>query len=118
MAVPIPGSSRNAVNAVLTEKYPLHVVCAWMGNSQPVAAKHYLQIRDEDFERAAQGDAFSDAPMTQNPTQTGSATTGQEPQETQKAPKNQGFFRFLSTGANQCTDVQIPPRGVEPLFSD
>lgn len=35
------------------EKYPLHVVCAWMGNSQPVAAKHYLQVTDEHFNLAA-----------------------------------------------------------------
>ena len=31
---------------------PSHVVCAWMGNSERIAAKHYLQVRDSDFERA------------------------------------------------------------------
>jgi hypothetical protein len=36
----------------LAEIFPLHVVVAWMGNSAPIAAKHYLQLRDEDFERA------------------------------------------------------------------
>jgi len=28
------------------------VVCRWLGNSERVAQKHYLQVRDEDFERA------------------------------------------------------------------
>jgi hypothetical protein len=32
----------------------MHVVCAWIGNSQAVAAKHYLQTTDEHFEKALQ----------------------------------------------------------------
>jgi hypothetical protein len=40
---------RSSRETELTEKFPLHVVCAWMGNSQLVAAKHYLQITDEHF---------------------------------------------------------------------
>lgn len=27
----------------LVETFPVHVVCSWIGNSEPVAAKHYLQ---------------------------------------------------------------------------
>ena len=30
----------------------MHVVCQWIGNSQPIAAKHYLQVTDEHFSRA------------------------------------------------------------------
>ena len=37
----------------LAERWPMHVVCAWIGNSHAVAAKHYLQVTDEHFERAA-----------------------------------------------------------------
>jgi hypothetical protein len=36
----------------LAESFPLHVVCAWIGNSQATAAKHYLQVTDEHFDRA------------------------------------------------------------------
>jgi hypothetical protein len=36
----------------LAEEYPAHVVCEWMGNSQAVATKHYLQVTDDHFERA------------------------------------------------------------------
>ena len=32
---------------------PLHVVCTWIGHTQP-AAKHYLQVTDADFDRAAE----------------------------------------------------------------
>jgi integrase len=37
----------------LTESFPVHVVAAWIGNTVKVALKHYLQVRDEDFDRAA-----------------------------------------------------------------
>ncbi len=45
----------------LARTHPLHVVTAWIGNSVPVAAKHYLQVTDEDFARAARGGAHSGA---------------------------------------------------------
>ena len=37
----------------LAEKYPLHVVCAWIGNSRAVAAEHYLQVTDAHFAQAS-----------------------------------------------------------------
>ena len=47
----------------LAATYPIHVVCEWIGNSAAIAAKHYLTVREEDFERAAQGGAKSGAPQ-------------------------------------------------------
>ena len=41
----------------LAETYPIHVVCAWIGNSEAVAQKHYLQVTDEHFESAKGGKA-------------------------------------------------------------
>lgn len=38
----------------LTAEYPLHVVCAWIGNSPAVAQAHYLQVTDADYQRAAE----------------------------------------------------------------
>lgn len=46
----------------LAADFPLHVVCKWIGNSIQVATRNYLQVRDEDSERAA-GD------VRQNPLQ-------------------------------------------------
>jgi hypothetical protein len=37
----------------LTADYPIHVVCEWIGNTAAIAAKHYLTVREEDYERAA-----------------------------------------------------------------
>lgn len=58
---------RSTRETELVETYPLHVVTAWLGNSQLVAAKHYLQVTDEHFERAAQKAAqqASDSPRNE-----------------------------------------------------
>jgi hypothetical protein len=38
----------------LAAEHPIHVVCAWIGNSQAIAARHYPQVTDEDFREAGQ----------------------------------------------------------------
>jgi hypothetical protein len=38
----------------LAEEFPIHVVCDWIGNTQAVATKHYLQTTDEHFARATE----------------------------------------------------------------
>ncbi|MHC4329877.1 MAG: tyrosine-type recombinase/integrase [Planctomycetota bacterium] len=45
---------RSTRETELAERWPEHVVCAWIGNSRAVARKHYLQVTDEHFEQAAQ----------------------------------------------------------------
>lgn len=66
---------RSSRETELTEKVPIHVVCAWIGNSQPVAAKHYLQITDQHFEKAIQGAAECGAVALQNAVQQPAATS-------------------------------------------
>ncbi len=36
----------------LCERYPIHVVCEWIGNSRAVAQEHYLQVTDAHFAQA------------------------------------------------------------------
>ena len=43
---------RSTRETELAESFPIHVVCRWIGNSQPVASRHYLQLTDEHFQRA------------------------------------------------------------------
>lgn len=58
---------RSTRETELASEYPLHVVCAWIGNTEPVASKHYLQITSKDFERASGGGNQT----SQNPSQQG-----------------------------------------------
>jgi len=43
---------RSTRETELADIFPPHVVSAWLGNSEIVARKHYLQVTDEHFERA------------------------------------------------------------------
>ncbi len=45
---------RSTRQTELAEQYPIHVVCAWIGNSRAVAQEHYLQLTDAHFSQAAQ----------------------------------------------------------------
>lgn len=44
---------RSTRETELAAKYPLHIVCAWLGNKATIAAEHYLQVTDADFAVAA-----------------------------------------------------------------
>jgi integrase len=95
---------RSTRETELQDIFPAHIVCAWIGNSERVAQKHYLQITDSHFEKAAQ-----------NPAQQGVESAGTESQlESGKAP----IFSDLPVVANPCGTVPIQPiaaTGVEPV---
>jgi hypothetical protein len=52
---------RSSRETELASEYPVHVAAAWMGNSPAIAAKHYLLVRETDFEKAAQNPAQQQA---------------------------------------------------------
>ena len=54
---------RASCESDLAREYPIATVCTWIGNTVAIAARHYIQVTDADFERACcRGEA------TQNPT--------------------------------------------------
>lgn len=48
---------RSSRQTELSESFPAHVVCAWLGNSEVIARDHYLQVTEEHFAKAAQKQA-------------------------------------------------------------
>ena len=66
---------RSTRETELTEEFPMHLLCKWIGNSQPVAAQHYLQLTDEHFDRAVSGTVNGGARVAQNPAQKMHETT-------------------------------------------
>ena len=44
---------RSTRQTELSNEFPAHVVCEWLGNSEKIAADHYLQTTDAHFEKAA-----------------------------------------------------------------
>jgi hypothetical protein len=101
----------------LAASFPLHVVCAWIGNSAAIAQKHYLQVTDGDYERAAGGAAKSGAvsgEALQNPVQSAS---GREGQELTQPDMPRGLSHLLSSQVFQLHSVTVTPRGFEPLLA-
>jgi hypothetical protein len=49
---------RSTRETELTETYPMKTVCAWIGNSEAVASKHYLQVPDDHYSRATSEQAI------------------------------------------------------------
>jgi len=43
---------RSSRETELVDKFPLHVVCQWIGNTPKIATNHYLQITDHHFKLA------------------------------------------------------------------
>ena len=105
---------RSTRETELAERFPMHVVCAWIGNTQAVAAKHYLQVRDEDFERAAKRDAEDDALPTQKTTQQPTGDSGTSWQETTQAHGGHGLMPQSSRVCYNNPKVLAPRVGLEP----
>jgi integrase len=76
----------------LEESFPSHVVCAWIGNSQAVARKHYLQVTEDHFTRAQAVAASQAAHQTaQYSAEMGRNRPQQHRQKSRKTLQKQGF---------------------------
>ncbi len=91
---------RSSFETDMTVSHPLHVACAWAGNSEAVAIEHYLQVTEADFDKATgKGDAVA-------------------------LQKSLGVLKVeLSKTANSSrfkglSDQSLPLVGVEPLFKN
>jgi hypothetical protein len=91
----------------LMKQDPAHLVHAWIGNSEKVAEDHYLMPTDEDFLRAA---SRPSAIATPDPTPSTLATARQASSSEMQTAVSPAFASD--------TAVSVPPRGVEPRFSD
>jgi integrase len=87
----------------LAERYPIHVVCAWLGNSARIAGEHYLQVTETHYVQAAQIPAQSAANKDCQP------KTGL-PARKEESPCCQG----LASKVNICQDLEMPLVGLEP----
>jgi integrase len=92
---------RSTRETELAETHPIQAVCQWIGNSQAVAKKHYLQVTDAHFEAACRA--------LHNPVQLGAEVTRSDSQSEMPHPvssKERDRMR-------QCTSVSVPPARLE-----
>jgi len=109
---------RSTRETELAEKFPMHVVCKWIGNSHPVAAEHYLQLTDEHFDLAITGGTKAAQKAAQKLRETtGNGLKNNLDEETESTTFSADCGEFSAT--SDCfTEGKVPPRGLEPLFSD
>jgi len=114
---------RSTRETELAERWPEHVVCAWMGNSPAVARKHYLQVTEEHFEQAAMR-TESGTRAAQNPAQqpaASSRTVSQAIEGVTRIPaETLGNCNALREVANTCDGVKsrgLGDTGLEPVTS-
>ena len=103
----------------LTARFPLHVVCAWLGNSAPIADKHYLQVTEAHYAEGAQSHTSGTRveKATQNPTQQAHAAGGLESHGPMAELQNSLDVPTIAASCDILHNCPLPPRGVEPLFS-
>lgn len=74
----------------LAEKFPSHVVCKWLGNSDDIARKHYYQVTDGHFAEAtagsSDGGAENGAQAAQNRAQHTHAVNGLDSHGSTQSP--------------------------------
>jgi hypothetical protein len=108
----------------LTARFPLHVVCEWIGNSAPIADKHYLQVTDDHYADAVRGtesgtvNAESGTEAAQNPAQQPAANSRTESQEAKKGRETRAVLLPNALACDSVQGSEVPPRGVEPLLPD
>jgi integrase len=98
----------------LMKVFPIHVVCAWLGNTPTVALRHYLQVLDSDYERAAAGGAQGGACPVQNAVQSGVALNRQAVSDAPQFPGNVGPGHLASPPVNYGQTARLGPQGFEP----
>ena len=110
---------RSSRETELARSWPLHVVTKWIGNSQPVVLKHYLQVTDEDDDRAASMSGRAEKAV-QNPVQQAHALRGRGLHSQTTIPTNQAEFSDLQHIAAQCATPDktlLGDTGLEPVTS-
>ena len=103
---------RSTRQTELAEHHPIHVVCAWLGNSRAVAQSHYLQVTEAHFEEAA-----AESPGR------GAAKAAQQPAELARTASRTLYPQtpqppVLPGAATPCEVSQDPivtPTGFEPV---
>ena len=107
-------SMRASCETDLARKFPLAVVAKWLGNTQAVAMRHYVDVTDADFEKAIQTTKTGSEKAAQNPAQFQAVLNRRELQsglcDIRKSPEKQH-------SAVPCSTVQVSTLeagGIEP----
>lgn len=103
---------RASAQTELSERFPLHVVCHWLGNTTAVAIQHYLSVRESDFAMALSPSSFGKA--LQNPVQQAAETARTELKPETGQGQKEPVLQALSDSFDSVQNEQVPRSGLEP----
>ena len=106
---------RSTRQTELTEKFPSHVVCAWLGNSRAVAQDHYLQVTDAHFAQAVAEPTRRPAQAAQNPAQSAAITPGNKQESTQPKSEDRPDLPGDTSPSRYLHGIEVTPTGFEPV---
>ena len=104
---------RSSRQTELAAEHPIHVVCAWLGNTPAVAQGHDLQVRDSDYADAVRGRPVQ-ATQKATPQAAAPARTGSQPPsgERPQTPELQRVAALCEASRNE----KVTPAGFEPAL--
>ena len=117
---------RSSRETELVNKFSIHKVAAWLGNTPKIALKHYLQVTDEDFQQAAEFErpgvtvpisksgTVCGTQAAQNAAQQAAATASTEQQETKQAAAAERLMPRDATGCLLLQPAEVELDGLEP----
>jgi integrase len=106
---------RSTRQTELTEKFPSHVVCAWLGNSRAVAQDHYLQVTDAHFAQAVAEPQNRPKQAAHNPAQSTAVSNGNDRYAIHASNEDRPELPSDTSSSRYLHDMQVTPTGFEPV---
>jgi len=103
---------RSTRQTELTETFPAHVVCEWLGNSRVIAQSHYLQVLDSHFEKAATAPKQEAAQIA---AQHAAESSDVETHRVQAALSQGAPVPMVTSGCEVVRERPMTPMGFEPM---
>ncbi len=100
---------RASCESDLAREYPITTVCRWIGNTVAIAARHYVQVTDDDFRKAAGTTKGAAQNPAQQPSELGRKGSQQDTSTPQFSEEYQGVRVYANGG--------VGDTGFEPVTS-
>ncbi len=99
---------RASCETELMDKFPMHVVCEWIGHTPKVANEHYLQTTTEHFRKAAAGECALQNAL-QYPTERGGKEWHPEQDTGDSGTENNDLLSIATHSLDQIGEVGFEP---------
>lgn len=96
---------RASAQTDLAARFPIHVCCEWLGNSEVIAREHYLQVTDADFRAALEPSEKAAQKAAQSPPES-TCLNAQQNEAHEKTPCFQGVSPQSMEGSQPSSEFQ------------